>query len=683
MPGQIILDSETVGVSVAYYRDQLRNTRPDEFEFLTADQQALIRYRLLTSMKLIRDEAEEHLNRKRFPALKPCIDELERCSNLLRKLDATSPRDQSITLRHQVTQEQNPACPLKYTFLLARLDLTKKANDPEARHFSVEAFKEEVDTFAQDVRTLMESFDSKEKLNAYDKSASFKKVLGRRNDERRLWWVWGTSIYGVVDQLLTHDAIQFDLSNLKARNDAIGIFAPTFGIISWSLYFFRGILDVGEAAHESWHHYRPDNIRSQVKLQDAGGGSRFWAQLKRRKFSLLNDFLWGTANALCYFMLVKDEGIASTLGTTAETLAQWNYILTFILLIGDMLMTLWRYIETREAHQKVYANLKQKEDEARQAILALEGGSSYFAGCFPGHQHFLLDQLVLQIQQGQKLSINGKNLNQDDENYQQYLYWIARYKEIQEARQKEKFDWTYQRRNLLNELTFTLNLMAGFSLMCSFFYQGFVSSLGQAIMGVVGASFCFLATIAFNLAIVLIERNKVNKSIENRELQIDGFLEKFQRHGVSVEEQKLLFLQMKSQVGYSEYERAVAAWHSKCWPLKTVVDCLSPAIFFFMVHFILVGATIPPAALIISVIALCAAIIYVARRLMKSWEPPKPAENDPRFFPTLKGNVQLEKEFNGLLVLGQTKTLTRDDVCKKPEMVRKEPGEGEGLLRPI
>lgn len=71
------------------------------------------------------------------------------------------------------------------------------------------------------------------------------------------------------------------------------------------------------------------------------GYERLKIQWNKRKFELLNDFVWATGNLICYFWLIG-----------SGTLGHLGSVLTIVLLAFDVLLCIWAYFEKLYSYRK-------------------------------------------------------------------------------------------------------------------------------------------------------------------------------------------------------------------------------------------------------------------------------------------------------------------------------------------
>ena len=168
----------------------------------------------------------------------------------------------------------------------------------------------------------------------------------------RLYWVWTGMMLRMALSIIPDNS--FDAGPAKLAANAPQNIA---GIISWALYFARLFINLiillkHTIACSLWMSKAEMNTDWQDRMS---------AQWQQRKFSMLNDLIWGAANLVCYFWWTG-SGI-------------WGYygnVLTAGLLIADLMLTLWRRYESLETQDETLRQfnaeiLQLTQDIARQS----------------------------------------------------------------------------------------------------------------------------------------------------------------------------------------------------------------------------------------------------------------------------------------------------------------------------
>lgn len=168
----------------------------------------------------------------------------------------------------------------------------------------------------------------------------------------RLYWVWGnTTITGVLQALpdwLGNDKTT-SLPGAKDTSSAISGMSVYTGYLSFILYYAR-------FAIELFIMLKNALILSEEQAQQKNRAVRLKDQWQHRKFMLLNDGVWATANMVCFFWLVGSEALSLS-----------GDVLTVALLLMDAVLTIWRYVEEEQQYQNQRAFLQDKIDNSDAA----------------------------------------------------------------------------------------------------------------------------------------------------------------------------------------------------------------------------------------------------------------------------------------------------------------------------
>lgn len=180
----------------------------------------------------------------------------------------------------------------------------------------------------------------------------------------RLYWVWGnatiTSVLEKLPDWLGSSNLGSDKPNplpgSKETCGAIGGISVYTGYLSFILYYAR-------FAIELFLLLKNAVLISAEEAAQKNRSSRLKEQWQQRKFILLNDSIWATANMVCFFWLV---------GTNALSLS--GDILTVALLMMDAVLTIWRFVEEQQQYDNQRAFLDAKISAANNTEKALFEG---------------------------------------------------------------------------------------------------------------------------------------------------------------------------------------------------------------------------------------------------------------------------------------------------------------------
>ncbi|MCX7115677.1 MAG: hypothetical protein NTW08_07215 [Gammaproteobacteria bacterium] len=607
-----------------FYRDKLHETHASDFLHMPPEQHTLVRHQLVATLFLIRQEAEELKLARRHKALRACGKDIEHCLRLLHVLGLTPDiEEEEPTLEEQLAYEGYSGRPVKYTGLLAYLDMAAKKDSD--REQELRALLQESYEFARFLRLVTKKHSYRSHLKKLEEKV--KQSLTLAVSKRRLWWAWGRNLWSSVIKLFNQWSLTSEhAGNLQASLNTVG---PVMGCFSWALFSLRAGVEIGESVREamkqSAYSAAQDGDEKHSFLQFFG------QQLWRRKFILMNDVLNGSVNAMVYFWL-RDPQNVEPFSTQLGLIGGICILGVFVL---EILLAVWQYLETQKKHHTLMRRLNEEEAQIKRALLTYVNEDQ-------------LDSLLQTIEQGD--FINDTHIH-----YEQIMALVARWKSIKGERDKAEIEGGIQERKLLNVLVSRFAMTIGFVAMNAFYISG-LPVLAELGMMIAGAGICFIGTIIFNCVNTAIDRSKLHASMDVKLQQARGLLDQFSQTESRCE-QKSIYLQMRFILAKRANDLEWSTYHLKCLPLHTLIDVLVPVIFFMSLHFMALGPAI-------AVLASCVVLACAAKYLMKRLQPPM--IHDDRFFPKEESERRdLDQELDAFIdnpkltldILGLTKNL--------------------------
>ncbi|WP_156812355.1 hypothetical protein [Legionella tunisiensis] len=240
---------------LAYYSKELT---PVKNAFLTEEQQEFRREELLFTFYLLYSQYQlDELEGER-QALPILQEKITLCSDLIQDLDNAPSINKPITPEKMLAREiatSNKAMRLLGLTIIAR--------------WLVDRMYEMYNT---DGKTLL--------LNEWMTAVNVK----------RLYWIWGGGLLASVLDLLSEDFF-----NKTQAQERLGIPSPYTGNMSWMLYYARGGISLLMLLKHTYSNPWMSADEEKITKQE-----RFMTQWDQRKFALLNDFIWATANLVCF-----------------------------------------------------------------------------------------------------------------------------------------------------------------------------------------------------------------------------------------------------------------------------------------------------------------------------------------------------------------------------------------------
>lgn len=595
--------SSTTAIALPYYRQRLADDNIARFKYMSEAQKKQVRTRLASTLVLLRIDAEQHMQRQRKEKLKGCCKEIQTCCDALFALD---------NLNDEMLLDAGRDQPLGYMGLYAHLDLMNPKTDPS----ELKKMVAEAKAFAK----LIQSLD--DPMN--DEIEKERQNIAMANDNRRLHWVAGTSMFQTFLKFLEKEK-GFRFEHQGQLEGGMAAADWPMGFLGTFIYLYRLFwVELRDAYNQAKSKWQPVQT-SLVSLPDEGAWQRFKADASGiRKYILLNDFFWGVVNLLGFTLLRGPD----------TNLAQIGAQLTLAFLVMDVVLTGLRFWELSKAFDHNLETLEKKITKTRHEIMTLKSQ--------------LIAESVTEEEQ--------RKLNN------QIHHLTFTLQDLGQVKKKLVFDWQYQKYQLCFELGYTVSLVAAFGMMTSFFVAGSVA--GPFGLALAGAVVWFGMTLALQIATAGVEQAKIKASMAERKKEAERLIQIFdglatdrewktQSEEAKTRYRRDLYLEIKALVARNEYDENYAHFlRKKAW-FKGVLHALSPVVIFcsmVMLPLVLTGVgVIGGAAVSLTVIAFYFAVLYVANRWMDTWAPTK---YEPQFFPSFeKSNVlalEYERQFKAL-----------------------------------
>ncbi len=429
----------------------------------------------------------------------------------------------------------------------------------------------------------------------------------------RLYWVWSGGLLSTVLQTIPQDFFNTTRtqSNLKTPSN-------TLGHLSWTLYYFRFGLNlflfVKHSLPGKWGW-----MSEQEKALPAW--ERAKTQWQQRKFALLNDAAWGTVNLLGLVLLVG-----------SSSLVYAGNLLIIGLLLIDMLLTGWRFFEEKDKFKQGEQSLNEKIETLTRSIGDL-------------NNQLAQERALLNIQTEVDAS-KAKQLAQAQRQLET----------LENLRKTNTANWKLTRRTILHDLSYSVGLMAGFSLIGGVFFPPAAELVTQSTlmaMGLAGGIFCFIATVTYQALICYFEVIKIRHVIEENNYKINALQAEFDKINADIQEQdnnetseqciktpdtpmdrnkiypreqqekqrQCLFLELQSLKADNRNQERMVSYQKLKLMRATLIDALLPAVIFASLVFL-------PTGVGIGILAAALAVIVISKLIMKKYEPKPEAAPD-------------------------------------------------------
>ncbi|MFA5959044.1 MAG: hypothetical protein WC785_00830 [Tatlockia sp.] len=492
------------------YLRQLEEINSELFPYLLEAKKAHIRKFVLETFYLLYAKYQLDAIEGRTYTLKDLGENMELCADLIGALD----QNKTIASMHQ-----------------ERIDESKKPGKYLGRFIAEE---------------LLALFD---KLVALNKTGTITAVMTAINSERLLYWVWGSSLFSYILAIWPDDAF-----NKQQAQMGLNTVAPFFGYMSWVLYYARFSINLMLLVKHTLGPWVMQNDENDIPMME-----RFKTQWELRKFALINDAVWATANLACFYWLVG-SGLFGYAGN----------LVTVGLLFMDLVLSTWQFWEESTRHNKNSWSLQE-----RRLKLLLDRGS------------------------------NPENRAQIDEELFTLEKMIA----------KSEGDWAYRRAELLSGWFYALGLILSFTVMCCLFLPPFTAT--AAVVGLGGAALCFLLSVADGIIKGGIAIAKTKHEQRLVKLQYDELVKKFKQvpDGVNSENiKKQLYLDIERLRNTGQHQERIMNFQAIQLLRTVLINALVPGIIFCSLMFM-------PLGIGLAVMAAGLAIALISHILIKRLEP--------------------------------------------------------------
>ncbi|CAM4380069.1 MAG: hypothetical protein LEGION0403_FIIPPAGN_00690 [Legionella sp.] len=365
------------------------------------------------------------------------------------------------------------------------------------------------------------------------KCKTIREYIGALNG-KRLYWVWGSSFLKTMLSLVPEG-----FRNAEQAGEIVKIPDPYTGCLSWGLYYFRFSMNFFLLLKHTVQH--PWMSQDEI---DEGVINRFSTQWAHRKFTLLNDSLWATANLLCFFWLTG-KGVLGTAGDA----------LTVVLLLFDASVALWDFAEQQALHK---AQIQQYHDDIKQ------------------------------------LNAEINKLIGDDEASKAKKTQLKLQKNALEHEIKQCIsNWTLQKIGLYTNIAYAVGLMAAFVVMAMPFIP--IAAGLASTLGIVGAVVCFAMTVINNAVQSGIEIHKTKSALQDNEDNFMVQVGSLKRQIVLIKSQlpddamKLLFLEIKRLDARTEHQQQTISLQIAHLIRSITLEAFIPAAIFSCLVFMPLG----------------------------------------------------------------------------------------------
>ncbi len=157
-------------------------------------------------------------------------------------------------------------------------------------------------------------------------------------NDGRLYLVWTAEMLVNICRMLRRSIRYISFFAADAFLDGVSFVTGSMG---WILYFLRGGVDTAFLFEVS------DEIKA-LGLSDNEKSECFIGKWNEKKFSILNDAVWGFVNCICFFILAGDG-----------MLGYYGNVLNGALFIFDCALNAWQLSEAQTEHEAIMLDYKK------------------------------------------------------------------------------------------------------------------------------------------------------------------------------------------------------------------------------------------------------------------------------------------------------------------------------------
>lgn len=516
-----------LNTSLDFHTKKIAETNEATFKFMTQTQRDVLVDDLLFSFYLLSADyaLEKAENRKK--AMSERKEQIKSCAHLIQSLDQSSKKSSPLSPLEQESNSREH--PVNYLGL----------------------------SIGQLLGKSMVDFSS-------GKTVVIKEWMGAINS-KRLYWVWGGGLVSTVLSLLPEE-----FARKGQAKKAVSFPQPFTGRLSWMLYYARFGMNLTLLLKHTFAGSWMSVEESKIPMAE-----RFKTQWDQRKFSLLNDSIWATANLACFAWLTG-EGI----------LGYYGNVLTAGLLLMDVCLCTWEFYEATTKHNAERLHY-QNDIEALRLRLALV---SEVGNAGPNECNKIKEQLA----------------------------------GLEKALSHLDFEWKYKKFGMINDLTYSVALLGAFTILCCFYLPPSAILPATAIaLGVVGAALSFVFTVTTSAVKGHLEISKSKATRKELEAESNYLLNKF---GQTADEpqKKFLYLEIKRLLATSDTKEKEIHYQQMVLIKDIFIKAFVPALVFSAFVFF-------PLNMGLGIIAAAITLALMAQNMIDKHKPDKNVNNLPAF----------------------------------------------------
>ena len=348
----------------------------------------------------------------------------------------------------------------------------------------------------------------------------------------RLYWVWGNSLLDTIFSL-AHQFGKIDTAYFEQLERVLQSPSTITGSSGWILYYARFFLSLGLLLkHVVPHPFMSEQERSIPWKQ------RLDHEWNKRKYALLNDSIWATANLSCFFWL--SYRVSLRMGLFGD------YI-TALLLVMDLSLTIFRYSEEQKKHLLLMQAFKSEHKKITAELTR----------CSNPSKRLMLQEHAALLQQ----RINNQEL-----------------------------DWRYQQLSLYNELFYAAALLVAFCLLIGLWAPG--GLIASSAIIITGAVACFGLTVLFNAIENTLPIVKMYSRLQALNKEQQRLQQLFLQVGDDADQQKIIFIKLQDLSAQTQALQKEIYYKIVLGLRAFIIESITPVIVLAAIVFLPVGGAV-------------------------------------------------------------------------------------------
>ncbi len=382
-------------------------------------------------------------------------------------------------------------------------------------------------------------------------------------NDGRLYLVWAAEMMNNVCLILRRS---FRYLSFFVADAILSDVSFVTGAMGWMLYFLRGGVDTAFLLEVS------DEIKA-LRLSEVEKKACFLGKWHEKKFSILNDAIWGLVNCVCFFIL------------TGDGMLGWGgNALNGALFVFDWALAMWQWSEVIAAHEKL-----MKQYQADIDAITLKLARDYDA----------------------KKQAEAEGVLLDSNRYDAMVRSEWRLKALRCDKRKTDREWRYQIKQLRYDTFYSGTIILAFAVLCCFFVlPGAVPATTALMFGMVGSTFCFGLGIVHAALSSQLSISKTGEDSDDLEQDYKDYLRCFREAGETDHLKRMIFLDIRRTMANTEYQKQLAQYQRADMVCRIITDMLIPTLF--LASFVFMPLMLGSAAFAIACVLILAAKCYVA-----------------------------------------------------------------------